>query len=43
MRKGFVGQHVVAMTDAMIATVDAYVQSNWRMSISDIVRQTGIS
>ena len=37
------GQHVVAMTDAMIAAVDAFVWSDRRMSILDIVRHTGIS
>jgi len=37
------GQHVVATTDAMIATVDAFVWSDWRVSISDIVWHTNIS
>ena len=31
------GWHVVAMSDATIATVGAFVQSNRRASISDIV------
>jgi len=37
------GWHVVATTDVMIAAVDAFIRSNWIMSISDIVRHTGIS
>jgi len=37
------GRHVVATTDATIAAVDAFVRSDRRVSISDIVRHTGIS
>jgi len=37
------GRHVVATTDATIAAVDAFVRSDWRMSISDIVWHTSIS
>ena len=37
------GWHVVATTDATIATVDAFVQSDRHASISDIVRYTDIS
>jgi len=37
------GQHVAATTDTTIAAVDAFVWSDWHMSISDIVQHTGIS
>ena len=37
------GRHVVATTDATTAAVDAFVRSDWCMSISDIVQHTGIS
>jgi len=37
------GRHVVVTTDATIAAVDAFVRSDRRVSISDIVWQTGIS
>ena len=37
------GRRVVATTDATIAAVDAFVRSDWCLSISDIVRHTGIS
>jgi len=37
------GQYVVAMTDTTIATVDEFVRSDQRVSISDIVRNTGNS
>jgi len=37
------GRHAVATTDATIAAVDAFVQSDRHVSISDIVRHTGVS
>jgi len=37
------GRHVVATTDATTAAVDAFLRSNQHVSISDIVRHTGIS
>jgi len=37
------GRNVVTATDATIAAVDASVRSDRRVSISDIVRHTGIS
>ena len=37
------GRHVVATSDATTATVDAFVRSDQRVSISDIVQHTGIS
>jgi len=37
------GRHVVVTTDATIAAVDAFVRSDRRVSISDIVQHTGTS
>jgi histone-lysine N-methyltransferase SETMAR len=37
------GRHVVATTDAANETIDAFIRSDRRVSISDIVRHTGIS
>ena len=37
------GRHVVATTNATIAAIDTFIRSDRRVSISDIVRHTGIS